>query len=492
MAVEATGRLLAGRYRTIRRLGVGGMATVFLVEDERLGRRVAVKRLHADMADDDLVRRFQREARLGASLNHPNVVTVYDIAPDDEGVLIVMEYVEGRTLREEIEAAGPLPAARALPILRGVAEALDHAHSLGVLHRDVKPANVLLRKDGAVKLADLGIATAAEHSRITRSGSVLGTAAYMAPERLDGRAGDRAADVYALAAVAFEALSGRKAVEGTNPLEIAQRVVSGPPPDLGAALPGAPPAATEVLHRGLAKDPSARPASAGELVSDLVRAFSAAPPRTAPTARIAPTSGGRRPRALAAIAALLIAVAAVIALSVGGGSDHSTKPKPTASIKKKESKPKTAAPVPAQPKETPEGAVNAFYRQAAQHDYQAAWSMLTPSAQKQLGGFDSFARSQSTLRQISFPILRTLSDTADAATVELRSNAVHVDRTDHVCGNVGLVRSGSRWLLDNFDLTTCPGAPGPGPREKHGRGPKKEKLPKPSEAHGQKGAEGGD
>src|SRR3954469_17022343 len=245
MAVGMTGRVLADRYRTIRRLGSGGMATVWLAEDEKLRRKVAVKRLHGDVADDDVVRRFRREARLGASLNHPNVVAVYDIAADDEGVLIVMEYVEGRTLRDEI-ASAPLPAERLLPILHGVAEALDHAHGHGVLHRDVKPANVLLRKDGTAKLADLGIATAAEHSRITRSGAVLGTAAYMAPERLEGQDGGKAADVYALAAVAYEALSGRKPIEGATPLEVAQRVVNQPVRDLRDVLPGAPATAAAV------------------------------------------------------------------------------------------------------------------------------------------------------------------------------------------------------------------------------------------------------
>src|SRR2546423_4285156 len=252
MAVRTPERLLDGRYRIVRRLGSGGMAAVCLAEDDRLGRRVAVKRLHGDVSDEELVERFRREARLGASLNHPNLVAVYDIAADDEGVLIVMEYVEGRTLRDEI-AGGPVPPERALAILRGVADALDHAHGLGVLHRDVKPANVLLRSDGVVKLADLGIATAAEQSRITRSGAVLGTAAYMAPERLDGAAGDRRVDVYALAAVAFETLAGRKAVEGATPLEVARRVVSAPPPDLREGLPGAPPEAADVLRRGLAK-----------------------------------------------------------------------------------------------------------------------------------------------------------------------------------------------------------------------------------------------
>jgi serine/threonine protein kinase len=514
MALRTPEQLLAGRYRTIRRLGSGGMATVFLAEDERLGRPVAVKRLHGGLADDDLVKRFRREARLGASLNHPNVVAVYDIASDDEGVLIVMEYVEGQTLRDAI-AAGPLPPERALPILRGVAEALDHAHGLGVLHRDVKPANVLLRHDGAVKLADLGIATAAEHSRITRSGSVLGTASYMAPERLEGGSSDRAADVYALAAVAFEALSGRRAIEGNTPLEVAQRVVSGPAPDLVAALPGAPPAAAEVLRGGLAKDPAARPASAGELVSDLVRVFAAAPqaPPTAamrvgprasvlPSGRIATKSqdsdgNWRRPIVFAAIAAGLLA-ALLIALSVGGGSDRSGTTKPTAATKKKhhaKASSKPAAPVQSQPTQTPQATVNDFYQRAAQHDYQGAWSLLTPSGQRQLGGYDSFARSQSTLQSISFPTLRTTQQTSGAATVELRSNAVHSNRTDHVCGSVDLVRSGSGWLLNAFHLNTCPGtSSGPPPTiDKHGR--KRghfPKSPRPSQAHGQKGAEGGD
>ena len=137
-----TGTLLAGRYRTIERVGSGGMATVLLAEDERLGRQVAVKRLHAE-SPEDTAQRFRREAKLGASLNHPNLVAVYDIVTDDEGVLIVMEYVDGETLRDAIER-GPLEPARAIEVLRGMAEALDHAHGEGIVHRDVKPANVLL------------------------------------------------------------------------------------------------------------------------------------------------------------------------------------------------------------------------------------------------------------------------------------------------------------------------------------------------------------
>src|SRR3954463_1840495 len=143
--------LLAGRYRTIERVGSGGMATVLLAEDGGLGRQVAVKRLHAE-SPEDTARRFRREAKLGASLNHPNLVAVYDIVTDEEGVLIVMEYVDGETLRDAIDR-GPLPPERALEVLRGVAAGLDHAHSEGIVHRDVKPANVLLgRRAGEVKL----------------------------------------------------------------------------------------------------------------------------------------------------------------------------------------------------------------------------------------------------------------------------------------------------------------------------------------------------
>jgi serine/threonine protein kinase len=272
MPVGMTGELIADRYRMQKRLGAGGMATVFLAKDERLERDVAIKRLHADSAED-MARRFQREAKVGASLNHPNIVGVYDTVTDDEGVLIVMEYVPGHTLRDEI-ARGPIDPVRAIEVLCAVASALDHAHEHGVVHRDVKPANVLIDdRAGQVKVADLGIATAAEHSRITNSGAVMGTASYMAPERLDGGAGDKGVDIYALAAVAFEMLSGRKAVEGGSPLEIARRVATAPPADLHELVPDAPQAAADALKRGLAKRPEERQGSAGELVRELSSAY---------------------------------------------------------------------------------------------------------------------------------------------------------------------------------------------------------------------------
>jgi tetratricopeptide (TPR) repeat protein len=277
------GTLLDGRYRVIRHLGSGGMASVLLCQDERLDRRVAVKRLHAD-SPADVERRFVREAKLGASLNHPNLVSVFDTAVDDEGVLIVMEYVPGEPLSNALRH-GPLGPRRVARMASELGAALDHAHGQGVVHRDVKPGNVLLRDDGVIKLVDLGIATAADGTRITRSGTVLGTAAYMAPEQLEGREPGPAVDVYALAAVCFETLAGRRPREGKTPMQIVHSIATSPPPDLRDHWPAASPAVAEVLKRAMARDPEERPKSAGELGTRLARALEEAP-RTAVTRRL--------------------------------------------------------------------------------------------------------------------------------------------------------------------------------------------------------------
>ena len=247
------------------------MASVLLCQDERLGRQVAVKRLHAD-SPVDVEHRFKREAKLGASLNHPNLVSVFDTTTDDEGVLIVMEYVEGETLSRTLRR-GPLRPEEVVRMVLDLGDALDHAHAQGVVHRDVKPGNVLIRPDGMTKLADLGIATASDGTRITRSGTVLGTAAYMAPEQLDGREAGPPADIYALAAIAFEALSGKKPREGRTPMEIAHKIATEGPPDLRAAWPNAPKAAAHILQRGMALEPGDRPISAGEFARELAGAL---------------------------------------------------------------------------------------------------------------------------------------------------------------------------------------------------------------------------
>ena len=264
---EAQHLIFAGRYRRIRRLGRGGMARVFLAEDEVLDREVAVKQLPSG-APEEALRRFRREARLGASLNHPHIVSIYDSVSDEDSLLIVMEYVEGESLAERMRG-GALPRAEALRILGQVAEALDYAHANGVLHRDVKPSNILISGDGSAKLADLGIATAVDATAITGTGNVIGTLAYLAPERLAGEAGEAAADVYSLATVAFEMLSGRRAHPEKTPEQLLRRVDAGAAADLREADPDAPAAAAEVLRKALSADPRERPASAGELVRQL-------------------------------------------------------------------------------------------------------------------------------------------------------------------------------------------------------------------------------
>ena len=264
------------RYRDISPLGSGGTATVVLAEDTTLGRLVALKRVHAS-ADPRGRSRVRREALVGASLSHPNLVSIYDVLGDADGDhVIVMEYVEGETLRDALRDRPGLPVADVLRIVDGVAAALDAIHQRGIVHRDVKPANILLGSNGAIKLADLGIASAIDRTRITTDGAVLGTFSYMAPEQLGGESPTRAVDIYALTAVAFEALCGRKARTELNPLALAHAISTQPPPNLRDVWPQAPAAAAEVLVRGMAREPSRRPSSAGELARRLRAALAVA------------------------------------------------------------------------------------------------------------------------------------------------------------------------------------------------------------------------
>ena len=268
------------RYRIISTLGTGGMATVLLAEDLRLGRKVALKRLvgggdplgHEQGRESNrtLLSRLRREALLGASVSHPNLVSIYDVVSvGDGGLVIVMEYVRGETLRDRMLREGRLPADAALPILQGIAGGLDAIHDRGIVHRDLKPANVLLGDDESVKLADFGIATRPESTRITSQGAVVGTFRYMAPEQLEDAPSNPAMDIYALAVVALEMLSGQKARPESHPIALAHALATQPPPDLRTAWPEAPASVAELLKRGMARDPSLRPRRAGDLVGGL-------------------------------------------------------------------------------------------------------------------------------------------------------------------------------------------------------------------------------
>lgn len=297
-----------------------------LAEDTLLSRLVALKRVHAP--DDVAARsRLRREAVIGASLSHPNLVSIYDVVTSDEAEdVIVMEYVEGETLASKLRRGEKPSVGETIEMLAGVSAALDAIHARGIVHRDVKPGNVLIGKDGSVKLADLGIAAVPDRTQITTTGGVLGTYRYMAPEQLEGAPATPAVDVYGLAAVAFEALSGKKARDDANPIALAHALATQPPPDLRTAWTAAPAPAAEVLMRAMSRDPQARPRSAGEFTTLLRGAFEQPPSPVVAAAARAPkrarrpahTPGASSPRrvggAVLAAAATLLAAMAVAAI----------------------------------------------------------------------------------------------------------------------------------------------------------------------------------
>jgi serine/threonine-protein kinase len=318
-----TETLAAGRYRIEREVGHGGMAEVYLARDEELGRPVAVKLLPQHLADDaDFRARFVREARLAGRLSHPNVVRVYDAGETDGRPFIVMEYVSGSSLA----AAGRLPAGRAIELGVQACAGLQHAHDAGIVHRDVKPANLLVSDGGVLKIADFGIARVAESTRHTQAGTLLGTAAYLAPEQIAGEDATPASDIYSVGAVLYELLTGRPPYEFSSLAELAAQQADGsitPVRDLEPTVPRDVEAA--VMH-ALARDPGFRPASAAELAQEL--AGTAAEPATVPLRQ------PRRQRTLwwPAGAALLIAVAVAVALATLGGGGKS---RPTAPVRVK-------------------------------------------------------------------------------------------------------------------------------------------------------------
>ena len=252
---------IAGRYRLGRRLGMGGMSTVRLAFDTNLEREVAVKLLAEHLADDDnFVSRFRREALAAARLVHPNIVQVFDFGLDEATGqhYIVMEYVQGRSCAEILREQKILEVDDALAIISQSCRGLDHAHRNGVVHRDVKPGNLMRSDDGVVKLADFGIAKATEQSSITQVGSVLGTAAYLAPEQARGEEAGPPADQYALGVVTYQMLAGRLPYEATSLTELAFKQQRELPPQLHELNPEVPPALAHAVARSMALDVAAR------------------------------------------------------------------------------------------------------------------------------------------------------------------------------------------------------------------------------------------
>ncbi len=252
---------IAGRYRLESRLGFGGMSTVHLAMDMRLERQVAVKLLAEHLADDPaFVSRFQREAQAAARLVHPNIVQVFDSGRDDRTsqYFIVMEYIEGSSCAEILRDDGWVEVDEALSIVEQACEGLHYAHRHGVVHRDVKPGNLLRAREGEVKLADFGIAKATEQSSITQVGSVLGTAAYLAPEQARGEEAGPSADLYALGVVTYQLISGRLPYEATSLTELALKQQQEQPPMLDTLVAAVTPELAEAVAIALALDPRDR------------------------------------------------------------------------------------------------------------------------------------------------------------------------------------------------------------------------------------------
>ena len=275
---------IGGRYLVERRLGHGGMASVHLARDEQLGRQVAVKRLSEALGGDEVFReRFLREARMAAGLSHPNVVAVFDVGEDDGVPYIVMEYVSGQTLAELMAATGPMDPDRAVDLVLQACAGLEHAHAAGLVHRDIKPQNLLVRDDDTLKIVDFGIARPVDGTQLTLAGTILGTAAYLSPEQALGERVTTAADIYALGAVTYELLTGRHPYEFDSIADLPVKQLEGPPPRLENVSPDL----EQAVLACLAADPQARPPSAAALARELAQASPEPPTEPIPAGPIA-------------------------------------------------------------------------------------------------------------------------------------------------------------------------------------------------------------
>lgn len=270
LATLGAGAVLAGRYRLDRRVGSGGTSTVWRAHDLTLDRPVAVKALLDGGVEEALAGRFEREASILARLDHPNVVPVLASGMDDGRPYLVMELIEGQPL-SRVLGAGPLPLDDALALVADVAAGLAAAHRAGVVHRDVKPANIVCGSDGSPRLVDFGIARSSDLSTMTMPAAVLGTASYLAPEQARGETPTPATDVYALGCVLYACLTGRPPFEADGPLAVAYRHVHDQPVAPGARRDGIPPEVDAFVLRALAKEASARPSDAGVFERELRR-----------------------------------------------------------------------------------------------------------------------------------------------------------------------------------------------------------------------------
>jgi serine/threonine protein kinase len=303
--------VLNGRYELSRRVGRGGMAEVYLARDRMLDRNVAIKILFPEFATDpSFVARFRREAQAAANLNHPNIVGVYDWGKERGTYYIVMEYVDGRTISDLLRTDGTIEPKKAAGIAAHVAAALGFAHRKGVVHRDVKPGNVLITEAGEVKVADFGIARAMTHSgeeHLTQTGSVMGTATYFSPEQAQGKEVDPRTDLYSLGVVLYEMASGKPPFSGDSPVAIAYKHVQEPVPPLHEKVPGIPAGYEAITMKALAKNLDDRYVDAATMRADLLRFRDGRPVSAAPMVAPVPSRPVNPTRAVAVAPAAVLA-----------------------------------------------------------------------------------------------------------------------------------------------------------------------------------------
>jgi serine/threonine protein kinase len=347
------GTVLSGRYRLEAKLGSGGMSTVYLARDTTLDRPVAVKVMHREMSEQaDQLERFRQEARAVAKLSHPNVVSVIDAGEDGGYPYIVFEYVEGETLKTRINRIGALDTQEALAYAIEIGRALTVAHARKMVHRDIKPQNVMIDAEGRAKLTDFGISRQLEKDGLTATGRVLGTTDYVAPEQAMGRGSDQRSDIYSLGVVLYEMLTGGVPFEAESQVGVAMKHVNEELPDVQAQRPELSAATALVVERGTAKDPAQRYADIGEMIDDLSTALEVEAARAGSTTGEATSvldavppakrklSTRRRWSWVAVVVAILIAAAvvAVILLDssgntpVVGNNNEAGKAKPTGTV----------------------------------------------------------------------------------------------------------------------------------------------------------------
>ncbi|MFZ5597425.1 MAG: Stk1 family PASTA domain-containing Ser/Thr kinase [Bacillota bacterium] len=270
------GRTLGNRYEILEQLGGGGMAIVYKGRDTILNRLVTIKLLRPEYTSDgDFVRRFRREAQAVASLSHPNIVSIYDVGKEGDMHYLVMEYVDGEDLRSIIKREGRLTPENAVRIARQVCDALDHAHDNNIVHRDVKPHNILITKSGRAKLTDFGIAREATAATITTGDTIVGSVHYISPEQARGDAGDPKSDIYSLGVVLYEMLTGSLPFTGDSPISIALKHINNIPDSPATRVPGLSPRIEKVVMRALNKEPEKRFGSAREMAAGLEETVSA-------------------------------------------------------------------------------------------------------------------------------------------------------------------------------------------------------------------------